>query len=79
MSQDDSRLTLSEKQKIADKFASKLQPHISPKEQKESDDWLETSKKESWEIVIEGCLTKKKRSQETRQQTLLHLIDTLNH
>ncbi len=48
MSQDDSRLTLSEKQEIADKFASKLQPPTEPKKLKGSDDWWEKAKKGDW-------------------------------
>jgi hypothetical protein len=45
MSQDDSRLTLSEKQKIVDKFASKKEFPTEPKKLKGSDDWWGKAKK----------------------------------
>ncbi len=49
MSQDDSRLTLSEKQEIVDKFAAKLDFPTEAQKQKVKDDWREYVKKQEEE------------------------------
>jgi hypothetical protein len=46
MSQDDSRLTISEKQKIVDKFAAKLDFPTEAQKQKVKDDWREYARKQ---------------------------------
>jgi len=46
MSQDDSRLTISEKQEIVDKFAAKLDFPTEAQKQKVKDDWREYVKKQ---------------------------------